>query len=347
MATVNRPQGPALKALLASLGASQGADPTLSTDPAFNEIGLVVDHGGPRDPQPGNGHASRDVLRSAGTLVFDTPATGVAGAAGIGTPAPPPPAPVETFTAPINIGGQLATTNPSVLLSLTFDFAVSMQFSIDGGAYSTLQTYASTANLTIPSVDGLHTISVKVFDMFGSPLVTTQTVLLDRAGPAITASLPTPPAAGYDVGASIAITSAVTDAGIGVATTTIKLDGTTTITSGSVDIDTLTAGSHTIVITSTDKLGNASSKTLTFKIVPTAVGIRNAINDGAARGWITAAFQATLLAAINNVVGASGGSGATKLRGFISIVQGGTTAQLTAAYKALLLNWAADLLTRI
>jgi hypothetical protein len=224
-----------------------------------------------------------------------------------------------------------------------------MQFSIDGGAYSTLQTYASTANLTIPSVDGLHTISVKVFDMFSSPLVTTQTVLLDRAGPASTASLPTPtpPAAGYDVGASIAITSAVTDAGIGVATTTIKLDGTTTITSGSVDIDTLTAGSHTIVITSTDKLGNASSKTLTFKIVSTAVGIRNAINDGAARGWITAAFQATLVAAINNVVGASGGSGATKLRGFISIVQGGTTAQITAAYKALLLNWAADLLTRV
>jgi hypothetical protein len=348
MATVNRAESPALKALLVSLGASQGDDPTLGTDPAVGEIGLVIDHGGPRDPQPGNGHASRDVLRSAGTLPLDTdPPSGAAAPAGVGTPTPPPPAPTETFTAPVNIGGQLATTNPNVLLSLTFDFAVQMQFSIDGGAYSALQAYAGTVNLSLPSVDGLHTISVQVFDMFANPLVTTQTVLLDRVGPTIVASLPTAPAAGYDVGTPIAINSTVTDSGIGVATTTIKLDGATTITSGSLDIDTLTVGSHTLVITSTDRLGNSSSVTLTFKITPTAAGIRNAINDGAARGWVSATFKATLLNAINNVIGAAGGSVSPKLRGFISAVQGGTTAQITAAYRTLLLNWANDLLTRV
>ena len=347
MATVNRSPNPALQALLASLGASQGDDPTLSSDPALGELGVSVDHGGPRDPQPGNGHVSRDVRRSAGTLPLDTdPPSGQAPPAGVGTPPPPPPAPTETFTAPVDLGGQLATTNPNVLLLLTFDFAVQMQFSINGGAYSALQNYASTAALALPNVDGLYTISIEVWDMFGNPLISTQPVLLDRAGPKITASLPTAPAGGYDVGAPITITSSATDSGIGVATTTIKLDGVTTITSGSIDIDTLAAGSHTLVITSTDRLGNSSSLTLTFTIHPTAKGILAAINDGAARGFMTAAEKTTLVNAINSVIGAAGGSVTPKLKSFISTVTSATTAQLTAAFKALLLSWANDLLAR-
>jgi hypothetical protein len=212
--------------------------------------------------------------------------------------------------------------------------------------YSAQQNYAGSAALALPNVDGLYTISIEVWDMFGNALISTQTVLLDRAGPTITASLPTAPAVGYDVGAQITLKTSVTDIGSGVATTTIKLDGVTTITSGSIDVDTLAAGSHTLVITSTDRLGNVSSLTLTFSIHPTAKGILAAINDGAARGFMTAAEKTTLVNAINNVIGAPGGSVSPKLRGFISQVQSAPAAQLTPAFQVLLLSWANDLLSR-
>jgi hypothetical protein len=129
-------------------------------------------------------------------------------------------------------------------------------------------------------------------------------------------------------------------------TISAKLDGTTTISSGTgnLDIDTLIAGAHTIVITSADALGNTSTFTLTFTIRPTATGILAAINDGAARGWISASFKTSLVSQINTVIGAP--NPAPKIRGFISVVQGGTTSQITAAYKTLLLNWANDLLAR-
>src|SRR6185437_10916554 len=81
-ATVSRSLQPALFDFLYQLSASDGADAPRAadtgSDPARNgepkgELGLVLQqdaawgdqHGGPSDPQPGNGHATRDVLRSA------------------------------------------------------------------------------------------------------------------------------------------------------------------------------------------------------------------------------------------------------------------------------------------
>lgn len=63
---------------------------------------------------------------------------------------------------------------------------------------------------------------------------------------------------------------------------------------------------------------------------------------------ISASYKATLVTQIQNVISAGGGnSAAPKLRGFISAVQSATTAQITPAYKTLLLNWANDLLGRL
>ena len=59
------------------------------------------------------------------------------------------------------------------------------------------------------------------------------------------------------------------------------------------------------MITATDRLGNSSTLTLTFSIHPTAKGILAAINDGAARGFMTAAEKTTLVNAINTVIGAN------------------------------------------
>ncbi len=81
-ATISRSLQPGLIEFLYALSASDGADATRAADtgadPARNgepwgELGLVLQkdaawsdqHGGPSDPQPGNSHGARDVLRSA------------------------------------------------------------------------------------------------------------------------------------------------------------------------------------------------------------------------------------------------------------------------------------------
>ena len=152
----------------------------------------------------------------------------------------------------------------------------------------------------------------------------------------------------YDVGTSIALTWTATDLN-GVATVSASIEGQTISSSGgTIDVDVLLSGAHTVTITSKDNAGNVTTKSITFTIHATAKGILNAVNDGAARGWISASYKPTLVTQIQNVINAGGGNAAApKLRGFISAVQSATTAQITAAYKTLLLNWANDLLARL
>jgi hypothetical protein len=85
MATVARDIAPAMKDLIVQFAKSEGADPYVGAlygaDPArngepFGELGEVTQqdaawgdqHGSPRDPQPGNSHGKRDVLRTSGVL---------------------------------------------------------------------------------------------------------------------------------------------------------------------------------------------------------------------------------------------------------------------------------------
>jgi Ca2+-binding RTX toxin-like protein len=66
--TVNRLVSPHVKQFLLDLGAAAGADPDPDLVEPFGELGLMEQqdegwndqHGGPRDPQPGNGHARID-----------------------------------------------------------------------------------------------------------------------------------------------------------------------------------------------------------------------------------------------------------------------------------------------
>src|SRR6185312_74044 len=97
------------------------------------------------------------------------------------------------------------------------------------------------------------------------------TATKDTVGAAITGSLPAPTNGGfYDVGAKVTLTYGATD--ISGATTAVKLDGTTVITAGVIDIDTLRSGSHTVVITATDGAGNVSTSSITFVIHGTNAG---------------------------------------------------------------------------
>jgi len=80
------------------------------------------------------------------------------------------------------------------------------------------------------------------------------------------------------------------------------------------------------------------------------IGLINAINDGAARGWITASFAGTLVTQMQQVIKAlPGGSGnaKAKLSQFISYLQYPPTGGITAAYRTIMLNWSNDLLSRM
>jgi hypothetical protein len=100
---------------------------------------------------------------------------------------------------------------------------------------------------------------------------------------------------------------------------------------------------HTITITAVDSVGNVTTKTVTITIHATAAGLVNAVNDGFARGYLTAAAQSKLLQALKSINSANA---KTKLGQFISAVQSCLGTSVQTAYGNLLLNWANDLLGR-
>jgi cytochrome c len=197
----------------------------------------------------------------------------------------------------------------------------------------------------------MYVVFVSVADKAGNTLIATQKVILDRTAAAIAASLSAPNnATYYDVGTSITLTWAATDLN-GVSSSSGSSEGQTISSSGGkIDVDVMTAGTHTVTISSTDKAGNVSTMTLTFTIHATPQGLINAINDGAARGWISASFKTTLITQMQQVIKglqSSTANGVAKLRQFISYLQYPPTGGITAAYQSLMLNWSNDLLNRL
>ncbi|HEY3922827.1 MAG TPA: hypothetical protein VGL76_12045 [Gaiellaceae bacterium] len=241
--------------------------------------------------------------------------------------------------------GQLATSSATVVITLSFgdnggSGISSMAVSTNGGStYGLAQQYISSTSVTL--ADGLYTISVKVIDLAGNATVVSKSILVDTTAPTITATLP---ASTFDIGAAVTLTYSATDLGSGVGTTTVILDGVTAIAGGKIDIDTLTVGLHNLLVVSSDKLGNTSTKSLSFTIVPTLTGLSAAISDGGSRGLITAAEVSTLLSQVQSAT--KGNSAHAKLSQFLSMVQSASGKSITAAEATLLLNWAQDLYNR-
>ncbi len=183
---------------------------------------------------------------------------------------------------------------------------------------------------------------MKVTDVAGNAAVAMLPMRLDTTPPVITASVPSPTnGTFYDVGQKITLTYSATD--VDNATTTVVLDGKTTIVGGVIDIDTLTAGTHTIVVTATDGLGNTSSNTITFTIHATINGLINAVNDGAARGLITSSEQSLLVWYLQKALT---GSAKTRIGQFIWEVNYQSGKAINSAEAALLLSWGNDLYAR-
>ena len=169
--------------------------------------------------------------------------------------------------------------------------------------------------------------------------------------PTITDSLSTPNnGTFYDVGTPITLIWAATDLN-GVKISSATIEGQTISSSGgTIDVDVLTAGTHTVTITATDKAGNTTISSLTFTIHATPQGLINAVNDGLARGWITKAYASTLVTQLQQVIKglqSSTANGKAKLQQFISYVQYPTKNALTPAFQTLLLSWGNDLYSRM
>ena len=249
-----------------------------------------------------------------------------------------------------------ATTNPTLALSLAFTAPsgiATVAYSTNGGStYGATQAYSTSASLLL-TADGLYTIAIKATTNAGNVGTYTKQVRLDRVGPAVTSSITAPTNAGsYDTGQSIALTYSAADVD-NVASLSAVLDGTTSITSGvAFSTETLGAGTHTIVINAKDGLGNVSTTTITIQVHTTIGGLTKAVNDGATAAKITSSTTSSqLLSYLSSAQAAlnanNHASAKTYLASFVSLVSAQSGVTINAAYAALLIGWANDLITRL
>jgi hypothetical protein len=131
------------------------------------------------------------------------------------------------------------------------------------------------------------------------------------------------------------------------------LDGTTSITSGvAFNTETLGAGTHTIVITAKDGLANVSTTTITIQVHATVSGLTKAVNDGVTAARITSSTTSSqLLSYLSSAQAAlnanNHASAKTYLASFVSLATAQSGVTINAAYAALLIGWANDLIARL
>ena len=201
--------------------------------------------------------------------------------------------------------------------------------------------------------DGLYTIAIQATSNAGNVATFTKQVRLDRAGPTITYSITAPTNGSfYDVGKAVTLTFSASDVD-NVASTTAVLDGVTTLSSGAAfNTETLAAGGHTIVITSRDGLGNASTTTITITVHATIAGLTTAVNDGRSSNKITSSTTSSqllsyLTSAQNALNAGNTAQAKSYLASFVSYVQAQSAVTITPAYATLLAGWANDLIARL
>ncbi|HKN56490.1 MAG TPA: hypothetical protein VJX66_28625, partial [Amycolatopsis sp.] len=266
-------------------------------------------------------------------------------------------APTGSFVvAGTAINGVPATTNPNPALTLAFSArsgVATVAFSTNGGTtYGAAQPYSTAATVAL-GADGVYTIAVRVTSSAGNSATFMKQVRLDRAGPAITSSITAPTNAGsYDVGKAVTLTFSASDVD-NVASTTAVLDGTTAVSSGvAFNTETLAPGTHTIVITSTDGLGNVATSNVTMTLHATVAGLTTAVNDGTASRQITStATSSQLLSYLSSAQTALNANdhatAKTNLASVVTYAQGQSGGTITAAYASLLVAWANDLIARL
>ena len=252
---------------------------------------------------------------------------------------------LTTLTSPTRIVRKTLTLTGPAGSTAVYTITDSRGSVITGSAAIGDSTTASFDVDVSALADGALTVTVVEKDIWGnsSDPVTTAWVK-DTTAPTVVVTIPAPTNGGaYDIGSPLAFAWITSDA-TAVTSSTAKIDGTTALVSGAgINVDALTAGIHTITITTTDVVGNIAITTVTFTLRPTATGLQNAVTDGFNRGLLTAAMQSTLLGTLKSI---NNGNAKAKLSQFINTVKGGLGTSVNMAYGNLLLNWANDLLAR-
>lgn len=117
---------------------------------------------------------------------------------------------------------------------------------------------------TTALVDGNHIIEL----LDNGTVVKTATITTDNTAPVVEPSVTD----GAIIHSTDVLKASITDATAGIASTLVKLDGTTiTLPYDSA----LSAGSHTLLITATDKAGNTTTKTVSFTVERTELSVTN------------------------------------------------------------------------
>jgi hypothetical protein len=252
--------------------------------------------------------------------------------------------------ATISAPGTISLANRSaVTLVLGGPAGSTVTYRLSDGVHSVGDTItigdSGTATVVVDATalaDGALTATASFVDRNGYTASASVAAFKDTTPPVVTVALaaaPTSNGGAYDVGATIGLSFGGSDL------TSATLDGATISSGGAIDVDTLLAGAHTIVVTGIDAAGNTTTKTITFQVHATLNGLLAAANDGAKKGLVTSAELATLTSLLQAAM--KGNSGRIKLPAFISEVQKAAGKSIAAGYAALLLNWAQDLLPRL
>jgi Bacterial Ig-like domain len=244
------------------------------------------------------------------------------------------------------INGQLSTASktPSLSLSIAAPGGISsIAISTNGGAsWGVPQAYAASVPVSLASGDGLYTIKIRTTDVAGNTNTFSLTVLLDTAGPTISASLSAPQgtmvSGTYDGTANITATISATDPAT-ISSTTIKLDGAI-FTGATINIYTLAANTtHTLLITSTNALGTSSTVSVTFTIDPSLTGVEDLVRYAYGAGLISSSTESSLLGYLTNTKNTL----ATNLTNFEAAVKtdsSGSKPLISSAEAALFTGWA-------
>jgi hypothetical protein len=158
--------------------------------------------------------------------------------------------------------------------------------SIDGGDSFSIFGPDGLYHVEVQSEDPCHTF--EPMDSLAPGAANTESFVLDTTGPTIDIASPAPEGVVFDTDDISSIAYTVTDAGAGVASSSITLDGASATNGQVLDMFFLAPGLHTIVVTATDNLGNSSSATRTFEVHATAESLNNNIDRACNLGLIKA-----------------------------------------------------------
>ncbi|WP_203884744.1 PQQ-dependent sugar dehydrogenase [Planotetraspora kaengkrachanensis] len=174
------------------------------------------------------------------------------------------------------------TGDVTLTVSATDNVAVaSRQYSLNNGA-----TWSNASNPVTLSAEGVHEVRYRATDTGGnvSP-VGSLTVRIDKTAPTLDVS--GVEAKAYGDSASVTPVFSAADATSGVDTVTATIDGGQVVTGRPVALWRLTLGEHSLSVTTKDKAGRTTTKTVAFQVTTSFADVRTLLGDFREAGSVT------------------------------------------------------------